>query len=93
MELLTLSQGQGNFDPTSGEIKLQGNQGQAFLFNLANQLPNFSLVQQQPASASRVVVVRLNRRTVGRDVNVVQPDFSFPNQGIPISEICLAGPH
>lgn len=56
MQLFAACQRQGNFDPAALEVHFQRHQGQALLFDFADQLANFLAVHQQFAGAAGVVV-------------------------------------
>lgn len=90
MELFPPHQGQIHLNPAPLQVHLERNEGQPLLLYLADQLADLLAMQQQFASSAGIVVKKLTRGLMGRDMDVEQQDFTIADQGKSVSQIHLA---
>lgn len=92
VQFLALRQSQFDFGESAlGEIDPEGNEGQAFLLGLAEQLVDFLPVQEQFPHPDRIMVHDI-AVAVGTDVTVVEEDFPVFHARVTVLEIDLAFP-
>src|SRR5271165_3299040 len=90
-ELLAFSQGEFNLHSAVLEVHPRGDQGQALLLGLADELAKFLFVDEQLAGAQRRVVENV-AMVVGSDVAVKQPKFAVLQQSVGVFQVGLSGP-
>ena len=87
VQLAAFGQTDCQLDPGALEVQVQGDQGEAFLISGNPHFVNFAAVGQQFAHPQRLVVEKGAGMAVGRNVHVVQLQFSLANQAEAIAQI------
>ena len=88
--MLAFGQGEFNFHSAVLEVHPGGDEGEALLLGLADELANFFFVDQQLAGAQGGMVEDV-AVVVGSDVAVEQPEFAILEQPVGVFEVGLSG--
>ena len=93
MQLAPLPQADGHLDPGSLQAEVKWDQGESFLFELTPQFVDFAAMGEQASHPQWVVIEIAAGVGVRGDVNVVEVQFSAPDQAEAIAKIGLPRAH
>ena len=87
MGLATTSEPDFDFGPAVLEVHLEGNDGEWLLGRLFLELVNLPAVDQELASAIRIVRAESHRKDPRRDVGTEEPEFTVFHAGVAVPDL------
>lgn len=92
VQFAALAKANGELDPGTFEMDVQGHQGQPFLIQLPAQFVDLAAMGQQLAHPQRLMVEVLAGLFMAGDVHVMELEFAVTHQAEAITQVGLTGP-
>lgn len=91
VEFFAATEAEGDFHFAAFEIEFEGDEGEALLFEFADQFVDFLFFEEEFSGAAGVVVEVGGAGIVGGDVDVEEPGFTVAHQAVAVADVDATG--